>query len=342
MDNLSELVSINGRPMTEWLETLGRYASAERPYMTGALLEAGFANRLWFAIGRVDTFRLGVKLGDGAVRELEVTAAPAGEISAAANKMDGSREFRWLSDGVAYMRPGVFFNLVDNRIDMDTTKFSEFLDGAFREMIAKKARDLIIDLRDDPGGDNSFSDLLIARLAEKPSRFCSVFRMKMSRQTRASIEESAARAKNDPKQLEALAPLVEATRTHKDGERFELPPTQVRPQRDPNFRAKVYVPVNRHSDSMSTCLAAQLQDDGIAKVLGEETSDLPTSFAAIVSFTLPNTKVVVSYPKAHFVRPNGDQTIVGVVPDFAIKTPTAPPKEELVLAEAVAYLRTQR
>ena len=74
-------------------------------------------------------------------------------------------------------------------------------------------------------------------------------------------------------------------------------------------------------------------------VIGEETNDLATSYAAMEHFTLPKTKITVGYPKAHMVRPNGDATIRGVVPDIEIQTPLIETEDDPVLTKTLELIK---
>lgn len=58
----TELVTLDGEPITAWVARLGRYISAEHPALTHAALKAwpGFARLLWLDRGPVAAFRLGV------------------------------------------------------------------------------------------------------------------------------------------------------------------------------------------------------------------------------------------------------------------------------------------
>ena len=50
----------------------------------------------------------------------------------------------------------------DTGSSYDRSKYSSFIDDAFTKIVASVATDLLIDLRGNPGGDNSFSDPMIA------------------------------------------------------------------------------------------------------------------------------------------------------------------------------------
>ena len=81
-------------------------------------------------------------------------------------------------------------------------------------------------------------------------------------------------------------------------------------------------------------MAALAQDYGFATILGEETSDLATSYGAMEQFDLSRTGISVGFPKAYLIRPSGSTEARGVRPDIAIETPAVPAREDIVLRQA--------
>jgi C-terminal processing protease CtpA/Prc len=116
--------------------------------------------------------------------------------------------------------------------------------------------------------------------------------------------------------------------------RFEIP--EVAPREGARYRGVVDVLVNRHSYSNTVMVAAIVQDYGFGRVIGEETADLASTYGAMETFALPRTGIVVGYPKARILRPNGDARARGVIPDVAIETPVVPSREDVVLERALA------
>ena len=115
----------------------------------------------------------------------------------AALKLDRPmREAKILPNNVGYLRPGPFYN-AEAKTEAeawDTSRFRTFIDDAFAKFIAAKVDRLIIDLRANPGGDNLFSDLMIAWFADKPFRFFSQFKVRVSPE---STKANADRLRND-------------------------------------------------------------------------------------------------------------------------------------------------
>lgn len=342
-----EILSIDDQAMEVWLERLGSYVSAERPYMTHTLMEESFPVLLGFALGDVDKVALTVRKPSGEIVTGEVpavTLAQRAEIGRAhpTPSLDtdfSTRAFELLPQGVGYLRPGSFAEQADERpdaaVDHDTTEFKAFIDRSFERLLSSDATDLIIDLRNNPGGDNSFSDLMVAWFADRPFRFASIFRLKASAETKAWYAARATEAVQD-ETLRALA-MAEAAQVNGSRYVFELPMNAPRP--GARFRGRVHVLVNRSSFSNAASVAAMIQDYGFGEVLGEETADLPTTYASVLAFDLPATGILVTYPKSRIVRPSGDETLIGVIPDRLIARPAIGETTDSVLEEAVRLIQ---
>lgn len=217
---------------------------------------------------------------------------------------------------------------------MNLDAFRQFIDGAFGKIRSANAQVLIIDVRDNPGGDNSFSDLMVAWFANRPFRFSDSFSIKASSEIREQYRNQAAESSDD---TDIVSQMYHAMKDKKDGEivPFELPRIPPRPDR---FEGKVFVLVNRHSYSNAASLAGMVQDYGFAKIIGEETADLPTSYASSAQFALPSSGLAVTYPKGYFIRPSGDQSLRGVIPDIPIAPAVFVEGHEAVLRAAVGLI----
>ena len=176
---------------------------------------------------------------------------------------------------------------------------------------------------------------MIAWFADRPFRFASRFTVKASPQTRDVLRGIAA---DDP---DGVSADMYAEMQHQaDGEsfEFEIPWTDPRAER---FVGRVWVLINRHSYSNATSVAAIVKDYGFGVLLGEETADLPSSYASSARFTLPETGIAVTYPKAYFVRSSGEEGLRGVRPDVELQRSAASAGEDEMLQAAIAEIRNR-
>ena len=216
-------------------------------------------------------------------------------------------------DSSAYLNPGGFGG--------DEKKYRAFIDSAFVQINNKKSKNLILDLRNNPGGDDAFSDYMVSYIADKPFKWNSSFTLKTSKFLKEHIRKN-----NDTTQVfwkKALA--------HKDGEIYDYNFDAYQPQpATRRFSGKVYVLVNRQSHSQSAVTASQIQDYGFGTIVGEETGDYPSLYASIFQFPLPNTNIIVNVSKGYMVRVNGSKKEEGVVPEIFIKDHLLDDQDEIL------------
>lgn len=339
-----EVVSVQGQPVMRWLAPMRALVSADNDYLAYTQLETQLPRLAWLAGERSSAFRVVLRSPDGRRAEHLLPARDrAGFEAAAASRaktftLDGDqREARLLDGGVAYLRPGPFY---DNRPDAtdlwDASAFQAFLDRSFEQFIEQGARRLLIDLRDNPGGDNSFSDRMIAWFADRPFRFSERFDIKISA---AAPAANLKRVQSQSGGADSTSIKLAAAYAGKaNGEHIDFPIASTAPRAGKRFEGAVYLLVNRHSYSNTVLVAATVQDFHFGKVLGEETADLASTYGALETFTLPNTGLEVCFPKARILRPNGNGTARGVIPDITITTPLVTGAQDVVLQRAVALI----
>jgi hypothetical protein len=338
-----EIVKMNGVPMQDWLKRTERHVSAETAYMAHSLMEFDFPIYLWVELGDAPAFDLVLRKSDGKSQKVRVPARTSEEMKtfAAAQPArltleEPMRDAKILPDNVGYLRPGPFYNAEakTGAEAWDVSGFRIFIDDAFAKFNAAQVDRLIIDLRGNPGGDNLFSDVMIAWFADRPFRFFSQFKVRVSPE---STKANADRLEND---AEAAGPVsrqyAEMYVKAKPGDAvdFEMPFAQ--PREGERFRGQVFLLIDRQSYSNAVAVAALVQDYKFGKILGEETSDMATTYGAMEKFKLPKTGIMVCYPKARIIRPNGDVRARGVTPDIAIRIPAVETPADEVLQRAVA------
>jgi hypothetical protein len=341
-----EITRLNGQSMRHWLRRTERHVSAETAYMAHSLMEYDFAIYLWVELGAVDGFEIVARHAGSPPRQIRLPARTSAEMEAARPLQPADldlenplREAKLLDEHIAYLRPGPFYNVEANTgaDEWDVSGFREFIDHAFDEFLQAGASRLIIDLRGNPGGDNLFSDVMVAWFATRPFRFASQFEIKVSAET---IAANTARIEHD---AAAAGPVsrefAELYASHRIGDvaDFAIPLTAARA--GGRFEGKVFVLIDRQSYSNAVAVAALVQDYRFGTIVGEATSDMATTYGAMEQFALNHTGLEVGYPKARIVRPNGDLRSRGVTPDIAIRVPVVQSPRDEVLQQAIAIAR---
>ncbi|MEL7129853.1 MAG: S41 family peptidase [Pseudomonadota bacterium] len=330
------MIALNGEPMDVWLERLGQHVSADTPYIANSVLEFRLPRYLWAELGEVDSFELTVETADGEPLTADVPAKSwlrqrlSGAGQPSGFQIDGqSRVAKVLDDNIAYLRPGIFLNARNSSRPWDNRRFIAFIDSAFERFLEAGSDTLIIDLRENPGGDSTFSDHMVAWIADEPFRFASAFLIRSSDEAEAA---NAARLAGNPDAAAGVSGAFAKNYAETPrGEQFSFDIPYTQPREGRRFDGKVYVLINRHSYSQAVNVAATFQDYRLGTIAGEPSSDFATSYGSIETFQLPNTGLVVNFPKAHIIRPSGDTVPGGVVPDIEISSPIVPQPNDVVL-----------
>lgn len=314
-----EIIKINGTPIREWLQPIYSYLSADNDEILWGFVGQQLPALLWLHEGEKESYELTIKDLEGKQTKLIVATQTSAqqEQNALTNSDDSEsdtlpREYKMLDNNIAYLKPGPFYNF-DGEDIWDTTSFHQFIDDAFEHFASKESQNLIIDLRNNPGGTNSFSDHMLAWFADEPFKFASDFKVKISPESTAA---NAKRLKTSKNKSDVSHQLAEFYSRQENGTVFSFPLPTSAPHPDKHFDGNVYVLINRFSYSNAVSVAAIAKDYGFATVIGEKTADLATTHGAMERFTLPNTGIEVGYPKALIIRPNGDTRPDGVTPDI--------------------------
>lgn len=309
-----EITHINGQSMEEILDAIYPQLSAERAYFKNAKIELySFPRLYWQVFGQIDSFDVQIKKDEqtqsyalNAVNLIEGYEMKREEV------MNAQMNVQFYND-VAYLNPGHFSG--------DETKYKLSIDSAFLEINKVQPANLIIDLRNNFGGNNSFSDYLVSYIANKPFQWNS----------RLSIRSSKFLKEHVRKYNDTTDVYFQEILSRNDGEIYDYHFDDYKPQpAEKRFVGKVYVLVNRQSHSQAAVTAAQIQDYDFGIIVGEETGEYPTLYASQFQFTLPNTGILVKVSKGQIVRVNGSLKKEGVIPDIYIQDHLLDEEDEIL------------
>ncbi len=309
----SEVSCVNGMSMEEILELMTPQVSAERPYFKLTKMEFfSFPRLYWQVFGEHPNFEVKIKSRTGertyhlaAIDLMDEYELKREEV------LNASMQLKFY-ETTAYLNPGNFSG--------DEPQYRQFIDSAMQSILTHQSSSLIIDLRNNQGGDNSFSDYLVSYIADKPFRWNSCFQLKSSELLKQKIA-----------QKEQLSSFDHAIMNQESGQKFSYSFDPVQPKKaEDRFTGPVYVLVNRHSHSQSAVTAAQIQDYNWGTIVGEETGDYPTLYASVFRFNLPETGIEVQVPKGQIVRVNGSTKEEGVIPDIQIQDHLLDEEDEIL------------
>ncbi|WP_299216602.1 S41 family peptidase [uncultured Aquimarina sp.] len=299
----AEILKINEISMKDILSKIHPHISAERTYLKNAKIEvASFPRLYWQVFGKQDRFEIEIRdqktIKKHVINAVNLIEGYEKKRTEVLNSTMSVKSFK-SSD---YINPGNFSG--------DEKAYRKFIDSAFIKIYKNQKNNLIIDLRNNAGGDNSFSDYLVSYIANKPFRWNSKLTIKTSK-----FLKEHTRKHNDTTDT-----YFKNILSHTDNEIYDYEFEEYQPQeKNKRFQGKVYVLINRQSHSQSAVTAAQIQDYKFGTIVGEETGDYPSLYASQFQYSLPNTGIVVKVSKGYIVRVNGSKKQEGVIPDIIIR-----------------------
>lgn len=310
----SEVKAINGKSMEQILTKIYPLLSAERPYFKKAKIELySFPRLYWQVFGQIDSFAVEtVSEGKPSTYTFKAVDVIDGFEMKRNEVIESKMQLKFMGES-AYLNPGGFGG--------EEANYQNFIDSCFTQIKAKKSKNLIIDLRNNPGGNDSFSDYLVSYIADRPFTWYSHF----------SLKTSEVLKEHTRKHFDTTKTYFKEILAHKNGTIYEPDLDYHQPQPiEKRFRGKVYVLMNRQSHSQSTVTAAQIQDYGFGTLVGEETGEFPTLYASRFQFQLPHTGITVYVSKGYSIRVNGSTKAEGVIPDIHIKDHLLDEEDEIL------------
>lgn len=288
----AEILSINDIKTEKIIKELKKYETGMRDQYKEVKLERDFYFLLWLEYQFLDEYKLTYSYGDKKDTVL-AKGVHKYKLDGQLNKLykyDDKYRYEILDENICYLDFNSF---------SDYDSFDQFLKGMFKEISEKNIENLIIDLRDNGGGNSSLGDLLIYYIYDKPFYMFSRIDVKISKQI---IE------RDNWGDVSQIGETVTYNGTPK-----------YRTDIENRFNGRVCVLTNRRTFSSAADFAITIKDFNIGRLIGEETGGLATCYGDVYYFNLPNSNLSCGVSYKYFVRPNGDETSNGVIPHHEVK-----------------------
>ncbi|GAB4024031.1 S41 family peptidase [Spirosoma koreense] len=314
----AEVTAIDGNPMAGIVQNLLPNMTFADGNRVGGKLEdmnRYFSGYYATFIGAPDAFVVTYRVGN---EEKSATLAPVTESMIKAytesHKPAPQKPFRLalVDDRTAVMTITEFFKKAEK------LSFKQFLHDSFREIKAKNIQHLVLDLRDNEGGEEALGVLLYSYLTEKPFRYYD------------HISVRQKKGVSFPAWTSALYRKAKWLAVKKRGDSYVFAWHRglrtTKPRRDA-YRGKLYVLLNGNSFSVTTEFAARAHADGRATYIGQESGGgYKVNSSGIFTITqLPHSKIDLGIGMFGFnmanvsAYPHADR---GIIPDHIVE-PTA-------------------
>ncbi|MBC7933851.1 MAG: hypothetical protein H7Y86_00635 [Rhizobacter sp.] len=324
----TEIIAINERPVSEILGQVAKYESVEGLHRKtqSKLAVESLAINYFYAYGKQTSFKLAIKDTLGLERQVTLEPITLNEWYSRRDEKiyyydrDECDYDLYINENRQYalLRVATFsYDGVEKQ-----TAFENFCKNAFELLYHKKnIPSLIIDLRENTGGDLYNSSLLFSYLCKEPFKEYEKAETKIRYIKQAGYLTSSFSL--NKKETVNLKLTTDFSRTSSAG--FYKMEDSLIGRWTPDkysFKGNIYVITNSRVTSAASYFSVMVKNSGVGKVVGEETSGGNYSGNGFTNlrYTLPYSKIELVFPYCHLVYTYKEKQNrgTGLVPDFEI------------------------
>jgi len=208
-------------------------------------------------------------------------------------------------------------------------KFCYFCDSLFKVLDDKKIIKLVVDLRENGGGNSGLGHCLLNYIADKPYRMAGDSKRKVSQQFKDYLIANKAVYGNNYDDYLKL-PVGSFMQLSSDG--------LTKPEKkEHRFKGKVCFLIGPYTFSSANMLAATVKDYHLFTLIGESTGEAANHYGELCTIKLPNTGLLAFTSTTMWGRPNGNTNDKGAIePDYLVKAKSG--GEDDVLKYALDWL----
>ncbi|WP_206485850.1 S41 family peptidase [Thalassotalea sp. G2M2-11] len=288
--SMAEIISINDTPISDIYDLMITRTYGDSSSHRESLLSEKISLYYWLFVNQPEQFSIAYKT-TGAEIEKSVFNAALIQPNALANEtFEDLFKFELLDKKQALLTINLFWW-------QDKERFYKFTKNAFQQIKDNNIEHVIIDVRNNPGGDDDmWKQGLLTYIADKPYRHTSKYTKKIIAKY---MDEG-----------ETEGDVVTA-----DYDKFEKPSNE-----EPlKFNGKVSVVVGKVTYSSAILFANTMQDFGFAKIVGEKSAGFSWQTGGIQFFSFPYSGLKAVSPRFYLVRPSGEGKGLPVLPDSVLK-----------------------
>ncbi len=284
----SQIMAINGVPAEQIIAAGQQYVGGETRRLRDAFVAARFPQILWAVFGMLGEFELELQHE----QQLVTAKVNSGQQwhALTPQAVNEDLELQMLTQNLAYLRVGSF--------DVNPDQFADDIEAYFATLKQQGTRSLIIDIRDNTGGNTDTATELASYLAAEPFKLVSHVTERLNEDNRGwfgykgSAGDMVRTAWSDE-----VSPKSDAKR----------------------FAGDVYVLIGPVTYSAAIVFATTVQDNQMGKLVGEPTGGYANQTAQGNLFNLPHSQLRAYVATRLLVRPNGATEVTSVVPDVIVQ-----------------------
>ncbi len=198
----------------------------------------------------------------------------------------------------------------------DYETFKEFLEQTFKEIKEKNINKLIIDIRENSGGDSELNDLLLSYFTTTPFQQSSGRYWKVSNQAKISYKNNPVYEQNFGQEFMKLYNQSENQSIIESFEEELIQP--IKPKN--YFTGKMCFLIGPSTFSSANFLADAIKTYKLSTLIGSATGELTNDFGEVINFTLPNSGNYIYVSSTYDIGANGNPKLFEpVYPDIQTK-----------------------
>lgn len=198
-------------------------------------------------------------------------------------------------------------------------KFEDFLKESFEHINSNKIKKLIIDIRENGGGNSVLAEELMKYISNEPFRLFDKTLIKYSQLQKDFYDDYC---KNDSQYCETYNYI----KSKKNGEIdiFSIKDLILPYPKEKQFKGKIYLLTSSRTFSSAMNFAQAFKHYKIGKIIGEETGGWIVSYGDKIITKLPESNIPLSIStKQFYTVGTNDKDFHGVKPDVKIKAENA-------------------
>lgn len=295
----ARILTINGVDNKTMIEKMMPYASGERDFFKLMVTNYQFP-ALFELFYNAPDYNIKYLLG-GKIYTKKLKAATYDKIHAEINRNKDAQDNKRRAANYSYsIIQGKNVAVMDFRNFKDRAAMANFADSMIADLNAKHIGNLIIDIRNNGGGDSSVGDMLFQHISKVPFY---------------QFDKSFARI--SPVTLSLLSP----EQYMKVGLYYNEEVRKINPFSDKSrhYQGKVWLLISHLTFSSASSFSWAFQHFNMGKVIGEESGGMSVSFGDILIYPLPvsGLESVISY-KRFWLPGSNEKDIHGTIPDFKV------------------------
>lgn len=197
-------------------------------------------------------------------------------------------------------------------------RFDDFIEGMMEEIETKSIHTLVVDVRNNGGGNSGLCDLLLSYLTDYDKMKNMGCKVRMSELLLKHQPNLADVELNDGTKPN-FGDVFDYWEIKRDNKEIEASAHRINHDPDKIFKGNVIFISGRSTFSSAGLLLTLARDNNVGTIIGETSGHRPSHYGDVLRFNLPNTDTKATVSCRHITRPNESlNNEIELVPDVIL------------------------